>query len=762
MAWVGSATRRVVRLAGVICLASVGSARGAATAPHPVDEHNVVWTEPSTNLWGTMPLGNGDISVNAWVEAGGDLRFYIGKSDAWDSHARLLKLGLIRLALTPNPFKSGEPFRQELRLREGEMVIEAGASDRSVRLRLRVDARDPVIRVEGESVRPVTVRCDLEPWRTFPRVIPTEEASVAETFSKDAPVISHPDTVVDFRPEAVVWYHRNPSSVWEATLRHQGMGRWIPEGRDPLLKLTFGGWVEGEGFRREGSKSLVLSRPVRAFEVRVHALTAQTPTAEDWLRRMGQQVGRVLAVDADAARVGHRRWWSEFWDRSWVRVRAAQASSEEDVRGVNRAYVLQRFLQACAGRGAYPIKFNGSLFTVPPPDAGKDADYRQWGGCYWFQNTRLPYWPMLGSGDFDLMEPLFRMYRDALPLAKARTRIHFDHGGAYFCETMHFWGAWHNGGMGWGWDRTNEPPNRASNPYVRFHWSSGIELLAMMLERHAFAPDDDFLREFLLPHAEAVLEFYSSHYPRQPDGRILFVPSQALETWWETENPTPEVAGLHFVLGSLLDLPAEVVGEVRRKAWQKLRSELPPVPRRTEEGRTFVLPAEAFRTQKNMENAELYAVFPFRVFGVGRPDLEVGVETFRRRQFKGNVGWQQDEIQAAFLGLAEEARAGLVRRVSRKHPESRFPAFWGPNFDWIPDQDHGANAMMALQTMLLQNEGRRIRLLPAWPKGWDVDFRLYAAGQTRVEGSLRAGRWERLETLPASRLADVAVAEGWR
>jgi hypothetical protein len=70
--------------------------------------------------------------------------------------------------------------------------------------------------------------------------------------------------------------------------------------------------------------------------------------------------------------------------------------------------------------------------------------------------------------------------------------------------------------------------------------------------------------------------------------------------------------------------------------------------------------------------------------------------------------------------------------------------------------------MMALQTMLLQNEGRRIRLLPAWPKGWDVDFRLYAAGQTRVEGSLRAGRWERLETLPASRLADVAVAEGWR
>ena len=48
---------------------------------------------------------------------------------------------------------------------------------------------------------------------------------------------------------------------------------------------------------------------------------------------------------------------------------------------------------ACGGRGALPIKFNGSIFTV---DTGKlDADFRQWGGCYWFQNTRLAYWPMI-------------------------------------------------------------------------------------------------------------------------------------------------------------------------------------------------------------------------------------------------------------------------------------------------------------------------------------------------------------------------------
>jgi Domain of unknown function (DUF5703) len=28
-----------------------------------------------------MPLGNGDIGINAWVETNGDLCFYIGKTD---------------------------------------------------------------------------------------------------------------------------------------------------------------------------------------------------------------------------------------------------------------------------------------------------------------------------------------------------------------------------------------------------------------------------------------------------------------------------------------------------------------------------------------------------------------------------------------------------------------------------------------------------------------------------------------------------------
>jgi hypothetical protein len=111
------------------------------------------------------------------------------------------------------------------------------------------------------------------------------------------------------------------------------------------------------------------------------------------------------------------------------------------------------------------------------------------------------------------------------------------------------------------------------------------------------------------------------------------------------------------------------------------------------------------------------------------------------------------------LGLAEEARRDVVQNFSTWHTGSRFPAFWGPNFDWVPDQDHGSVAMIALQRMLLQWHGSRLYLLPAWPRDWDVAFKLHAPGETMVECICRAGRIARLEVMPESRRPDIVLPE---
>lgn len=120
----------------------------------------------------------------------------------------------------------------------------------------------------------------------------------------------------------------------------------------------------------------------------------------------------------------------------------------------------------------------------------------------------------------------------------------------------------------------------------------------------------------MLPLARAILTFYREHYPRRDeDGKMLFEPGQAIETWQIAANPMPEVAGLHWVTGNLLCLPG--ITDTDRKAWTELRDLLPPLPTRTEAGKQFLLPARRYDARKNNEIPELYAVFPYRHFGVG-------------------------------------------------------------------------------------------------------------------------------------------------
>ncbi|MFN3382882.1 MAG: DUF5703 domain-containing protein, partial [Runella zeae] len=84
----------------------------------PLINYNVKWTTPGINAQGSMPIGNGDIGANVWVDANGDILFYVSKTDAWSEIGRLLKLGRIRIRLSPNPFRENT-FLQELELQNG-------------------------------------------------------------------------------------------------------------------------------------------------------------------------------------------------------------------------------------------------------------------------------------------------------------------------------------------------------------------------------------------------------------------------------------------------------------------------------------------------------------------------------------------------------------------------------------------------------------------------------------------------------------------
>jgi hypothetical protein len=176
-----------------------------------LDRCNVVWDSPSADAAGSMPIGNGETGLNVWVEDSGDLVFYISRTDAWSECNRLLKLGRVRVHLSPSPFGNGAKFRQELKLRDGQIVVSIGDTT----LRVFVDAEAPVIYVAGNSSTPRTVTATLENWRTETRVLTGQELASSWTMQA-APagieVSESADLFADV-PASVTWYHRNEASV---------------------------------------------------------------------------------------------------------------------------------------------------------------------------------------------------------------------------------------------------------------------------------------------------------------------------------------------------------------------------------------------------------------------------------------------------------------------------------------------------------------------------------------------------------------------
>ena len=142
---------------------------------------------------------------------------------------------------------------------------------------------------------------------------------------------------------------------------------------------------------------------------------------------------------------------------------------------------------------------------------------------------------------------------------------------------------------------------------------------------------------------------------------------------------------------------------------------------------------------------------------MGKPDYDIALNAYNERGIKRTKCWHQDALDEAYLGLAHEAQRDVIATLINKDPRLKFPAFWDKGHDYAPDADNGGNGQHALQLMLLQSEGTKIRLLPAWPKEWEADFKLHAASNTTVEGHVKDGKITNLKVTPKSREADVVI-----
>jgi len=785
---------------------------------HPFnDKYNIVWDAQSENSSESMPVVGGDIACNVWVE-NGDLLFYMSRSGSFDEHGTYLKLGRVRIKISPDPFFEADLFKQELKLHDGFVEIEGKANKKGTPLKIKikvwVEVYNPVVHVDIAANNPVEVEAAYESWRTEDKEL--EPGNYGERFASFN-LMGYPGKVIktkdeiSFTEDRVLFYHRNPKQklIPEILIKQQGLDVEAHKITDDLKDRTFGGILFGRGFVRAGNgKGIYLNLPYRSWKIiseksqKEHQLLVvthitQAETFSEWEKKLHQMASEAEKNHQEAFE-RTTVWWHKFWNRSWIVISPDVYEPDNPVWQMSRNYQLFRYQLGGNVFGEYPTKFNGGSLTFDPVLVSEDNDYgpdwRKWGGnVFTAQNQRLVYWPMLKSGDFDALVPQFELYRKGLPGATARVITHFGHEGAVYCEYASVMGI--PFGDGWGWQggsshrqRGTEIPfgdSRAdaaqgfgalvekgvmANGAIAYHWESQVEHAYMILEYHRFT-GADILK--YMPFIEQSLVFFDKHYRMRQkmrngkelddSGKLVIYPSTSCESYRGAKNPSDIVSGLKACLESLLELDEKYLNRDKKEYYRDFLSHIPSLTYGEIAGEEILKPAEQWLRESNQELPQFYALFPFNQFHIGDKEIQVFKNTYRHApEFrKGKIqSWHQDGIFFARMGKTAEAADYNTRKL--QDSQRRFPTFWGPGHDWVPDHNWGGSGMIGLQEMLMQTIGDQIMLFPAWPKDWDVDFKLHAPRNTTVECRLENGEVTKLQVVPETRSKDIIISDDFK
>ena len=765
-------------------------------------QYNVIWNTQSNNSSESMPVSGGDIGLNVWVE-NNELLFYIGQAGCRDENGALLKPGRVRIDMTPNPFENGS-FTQELKLQEGYVLIKGELpGGKPVEIKTWVEVSRPIVHVDITSDEPVEVAATYESWRTRDLEIPKgskhdqRSMCMGNYTAYDGQVFLYKDEIQATEND-VRFFHSVDNSLdcFNLQVKQQELEPVREKLVNPLEDLIWGGALVGDNFvldgETEGNYAETLFKgwkytsreSAKSHRIRVCLHIDQVEDLNTW----EQDIQKLIDLSAEADKqtwMENQEWWKEFWNRSYIVINSGRGEGDTGWR-IGRNYQLFRYMLASNASGREPSSFNGGLFTFDPlyvkekKGAGFTPDHRQWGAALTAQNQRLLVWPLLKTGDFDFIPAGISLYVNSLPNTMARVQQYWNHEGCCYTELISITGL--PGAAIYGWDH---PGGRSrlhikevgiqTNENVMYLYDSQLEYAWMMLQYCQFSGAD------LAPYLEFIEQsaiFYDEHYrfrckqltgkELDEHGKLVIYPSNALEKHTDARNPTSVIAGLKRVLTELLYLPDQYSSDQKRARWQEILDRLPEMPSGTngEYGGRYLKPSEKHES-RSWHMPEMYPLYPYQLYGIGLDDLELMENTFIATGPQRNkyTTWQQANIHSARLGQTEAAKELNSKKMD--NGPFRFPAFWPATIDYAPDHNWGGAGMIGMQEMILQTHHSldevknglpgKLRVLPAWPAEWDVDFKLHAPGQTTVEGELKQGEVTRLSVSPESRREDLVI-----
>ena len=493
----------------------------------------------------------------------------------------------------------------------------------------------------------------------------------------------------------------------------------------------------------------------------------------------------LRAKDTNALGAERDAWWADFWSRSRIEV-----TGDERAALLERLWYAQLYVWAGVGFGKVPPKFNGGAGLVL-------GDSRLWGAGVWTQNTRELCWPLGAANHREFMQRFVEFYEGCRPQSEARHRKrHPGINGFRMSETIpltdspviqaHTNVAVADVGRpyvpssatavaAWKQQRYSEQKKACNGAAI---CSSGTEILQQMVDYLRYYGDQSFT-PVVAAWLRGQTELYLSLLEKGEDGKWHVVNTLENESWYCPEDCLVDLCAARFCLGLTtglgrkLGFPPELVAAATERL-----AELAPLP--TAEvfemdnanvrslAKTFVpgnrlyVPfknPEVGQIKGNVENNELYAVFPFAM-----GDYDKNVETFRRgsdmiiygwEPAGAGWGWYPVPMWAARLCLPDAADYVYRFAVGNNtwpFGGGRSPAaimYKGAEVEDCPYLDSAGVLQAAIQELFLQSHaeepsaelfsGGPIRLLPGVPRSWSGSFKLLARGGFEVECAFEKG-----------------------
>jgi hypothetical protein len=713
-----------------------------------------------------------------WVQDG-SLWLYLAHNAAYDEDAKLLKLGAIRITPSNNALSNLASFRQELDLASGAITVKASSrGGSSINIKLWF-AGDNLI-IESAYKTNTSLNISYASWRDKSRdSLYLDMGKGLYTLRADH---------VTMTSKGIVWNHNNsdyPSEIdKDLKIQPYAVGHIC----NPAENNVFGGAIVCDRKltpesvapvawqRWKGTAWTMKATSAKSHLIVVALRAGQGANPDTWITEASSLLNPqklMKAADNEAKR------WANFWGRSFVIINKDK-NITDSAWIVGRNYQLFRYMQACNQGGKLPLLFNGGIFTTDNFDKIKGnnndeinrklmgpstPDMRHWLFCHFMsQNERWLGWPTLLNGDIDLLEPSNAFYRMHAISAAARAQG-LGAQGMVYPEPIKVWG------LSW----NPKPSGLCAATHLNYDFSMMLENAWMTLNGYTIlgkdiSADMDWIK--------GTVRFYDSFYRNEnkrltgteldSTGHLRIYPANSIELLVGATNPIEAVAGLHRICDALTKLPSSLVSAEEKTYFSNVLRTLPDLPKGEKDGKPILKPADAWQKIFNKwELPELYAAWPYRMCGVTHPGTtQILQNTWdllpdeRAKKVTRDYSWMPVVVNMAAIGNTKEAARRIIDKLGNFNAQARFPAFFGPGHDWLPDFNWGGSGMVGLQEMLMAADpygDGKIYLLPAWPTKWDVDFKLHAPQNTVVEVSVKGGQVVSLKVTPESRNKDIVL-----